>query len=245
MAQNTDCKEVRIWGIKFNLLTVSEIVCIVNKWIMTGRKGIHLTGVNAYTVAMSQNDNMLRNAILDSDIVNVDSYLPTKYLRKKGFEIQDRVPTPEVFEALLKNADQNKQSVYLLGATDKTLEKLVNVLKYEYPHIVLQGYHNGYFDDSEESMIVENIAALAPDYLYIAMPSPKKEHFIMSYKHLLNVGCLYGVGGAFEAKVGDLRRPPEALSKYGMEGLLRVLRKPGVYAKRLPKIIAFIRLARK
>lgn len=237
-----DLKSVAIWNVKFNLLTASEIALVVNSWILSGKKGIHLTGVNAYTVAIAQNDAKLKEAILDSDIVNVDSYLPTKYLNKKGYKIKTRVPTPDVFEALLQNADNNAQRVYFLGATDETLQKLLPIIKNEYPHILVVGYRNGYFADNEELRLVDEISGLAPDYLFIALPSPKKEHFIMTYKHVMNVGCFYGVGGAFEAKAGVLHRPPKFLSAHGMEGLLRVLRKPKVYAKRIPKIISFLRM---
>ena len=38
---NKDLKEIKIWNVKYNLLTISEIVDIVNEWLDEGRKGIH------------------------------------------------------------------------------------------------------------------------------------------------------------------------------------------------------------
>ena len=93
-----ELKEVRIWNVKYNLLTTSEIADIVSHWIDEGRKGIHLTGANADTIALAQTDQLLQRAIMDSDIVNVDSTLPAYFLRRKGYALKERVPTPDVME---------------------------------------------------------------------------------------------------------------------------------------------------
>lgn len=74
------------------------------------------------------------------------------------------------------------------------------------------------------------------------MPSPRKEHFILKYKHTIDVGVFLGVGGAFDARANVLKRPPTFLRGHGMEAFLRVLRKPKVYGKRLGIFIDFIKL---
>lgn len=238
-----DLKEVRIWNIKYNLLTVSEIADIVSKWIDEGRKGIHLTGANADTVALAQNDQLLREAIIDSDIVNVDSTLPTFFLKRKGYDIKGRVPTPEVMDELLATANRKKQKVFFLGAKQETLNKLKTVIQYEYPDLIIAGMQNGYYRKEDEGKVVETISAAAPDYLFIALPSPAKEHFILRYKKQINVGVFYGIGGAFDAKSGVFKRPPKWLREHGIEYMLRLLRRPNVYAKRIPLTVKFIKLA--
>ena len=240
-----DLKEVRIWNIKYNLLTEKEIVDIVNIWLDQGRKGIHLTGVDASVAYLAQNDDSLRKAILSSDIVNVDSFLPAKMLSQKGYKIKRRVPTPDLMEELLKSADNREQKVYLLGAKGETLNKLVGILKHDYPHLKIVGYRNGYYFDSEEQMIAEEISQLSPDYLFIALPSPRKENFILKYKQIINVGVFLGVGGAFDARANVLKRPPKLLRGYGLEAVLRIMRNPIAYGNRVKKIIAFYLMAQK
>ena len=240
-----DLKEIKIWNIKYNLLTREEIVDIVSTWIAEGRKGIHLTGANPETVALAQKDAFLREALLDSDIVNVDSYLPTRYLSKKGYPMKKRVPTPEVFEDLLQSANDNKQRVFFLGAKQETLDLLITVIERRYPDLIISGMQNGYYGKENEEKVAKQIAETTSDYLFIGMSSPLKEHFIMKYKHTINVGCLYGVGGAFDAMAGVLKRPPKYLRGFGMEYWLRVIRNPKVYAKRMPLYIQFLKLARK
>lgn len=238
-----DLKEVRIWNIKYNLLTLSEIVDIVNKWLDEGRRGIHLTGVNPEQVAIAQSDKLLHQAIVESDIVNVDSFLPTIFLQRKGYSFNHRIPTPDVFEELLKCAHEKKQKVYFFGAKQETLDVLKKKLETEYPNMNIVGMRNGYYSDEEEPIIADEINRLAPDYLFIGISSPRKERFILKYKHVINAGVFYGVGGAFDAKAGVLSRPPKWLQGFGMEYWLRLIRNPKVYGKRMPLYFKFIKLA--
>lgn len=240
---NQDLKEIKIWNIKYNLLTISEIVDIVNKWLDEGRKGVHLTGVNPEQIAIAQDDKLLHQAILESDIVNVDSFLPTKFLLMKGYNFYHRVPTPEVFEEFMKCANEKRQKVFFFGAKQETLDIMRGVLEKEYPNMQIVGMRNGYYTEDEEAGIAESISQLGPDFLFIGMPSPRKERFILKYKHQINVGCFYGVGGAFDAKAGVLNRPPKWLQHGGIEYWLRVIREPKVYGKRMPLYFKFLKLA--
>ncbi|MBR3744640.1 MAG: WecB/TagA/CpsF family glycosyltransferase [Bacteroidales bacterium] len=240
-----DLKEIKIWNIKYNLLTEAEIADIVVDWISKGKRGIHITGVNADIVGLAQDDVFLREAILDSDIVNVDSMLPAHYLQKRGYSIKGRVATPDVMEELLKKANERGQKVYFLGAKQDTLDKLKTVLEDEYPNLQIVGMQNGYYDVEEEEQIVSRINESAPDYLFIAFPSPRKEQFILKYKHSIDVGVFYGIGGALDAKAGVLKRPPKWLRGFGIEGVLRVIRKPGVHIKRMPLTLKFFDVARR
>ena len=237
-----DLKEIRIWNIKYNLLTIPEIVAIVSNWLDEGRRGIHLTGANPETIAIAQKDQLLHQAIMDSDIVNVDSFLPTKFLKLKGYHFNHRVPTPEVFEEFMKCANEKRQKVFFFGAKQDTLEKMKKVLEAEYPNMNIVGMRNGYYTDEEEEAIAEEINRLAPDYLFVGISSPRKERFILKYKKKINVGVFYGVGGAFDAKAGVLSRPPRWLQHAGMEYWLRVIRNPKVYGKRMPLYFDFLKL---
>ena len=238
-----DLKEVRIWNIKLNLLTVDEIVAIVTQWVDEGKRNIHLTGVSADVAALAQNNELLREAILSSDIVNVDSFIPTYLLKRKGYPIKERVPCPDIMEGFFRYANEKKKKVYFLGAKATTLELLVPIIKKDYPNLIIVGTQDGYYTEAEEESIADRISSVSPDFLFIAMPTPKKELFIKTYKNRINVGVFYGIGGAFEARTGEVKRPPHFLRGNGLEGILRVLKRPRVYAKRLPMLYRFYKYA--
>lgn len=237
--------EVFIWNVKFNILDIGELVSTVDSWLSEGRRGIQLTGIDYNVVVQAQKDELLRRSIMESDIANVDSYLPAKYLKKAGYGKGKRVPTPDVMDALLEQARRTGRKVFFLGATDEVLLKLKSVLESEYPGLAIAGMRNGYFSDADEPSLIAEIKETAPDYLFIGMPSPRKEIFIAKYRKTLPVGCFYGVGGAFDAKAGVFRRPPRWLQGHGMEGVLRMLRRPGTYGRRFRSYMEFFRIVKK
>lgn len=240
-----DLKEVQIWNVKYNLLSKEEIVSTVVGWINEGKKGIHMTALDACVTVLAQKDQLVRKAILESDIVSVDSYLPARMLAKKGYDIKHRVPGPELMEALLKDADANGRKVFFLGAKEDTLQALTKIISADYPNLVIAGCRNGYFSDSEEEEIAKQISELAPDYLFIGMPSPKKEQFILKYKSVIDAGVLFGVGGAFDARANVLKRPQGFLGEHGLEGFFRIIRRPRLYGNRIGTLCEFIKLVAK
>lgn len=229
---------------KYNLLTPAEIADVVVQWLEEGKRGIHLTGANWETVGMAQEEELLREAIMDSDIVNVDSTQPARYIRKIGYNIKERAATPDVMEELLKKANERRQKVFFLGSKQDTLDKLKVTLVNEYPNLKIVGMQNGYYDMKEEEIVINKIDSLSPDYLFIAFPSPRKEQFILKYKNRINVGVFYGVGGALDAKAGVLKRPPKWLRGHGLEAFFRVIRSPK-YLKRLPLLLSFYKVVNK
>lgn len=226
---------IHIWGIKFNLLTKRQIVDFVQEQLSSGRRGLHLTGVNPETVVDAQRIDILREAILDSDIVNVDNMLVMCCLRRCGFDVPERCATPDVFEMMLESANRHGQSVYLLGAEQEVVEKMVENVTKQYPSLRIVGYRNGFFTSDMEPAIVEDIRVLSPDYLFLGLPTPMKESFIMRHKADLNAGVCYGIGGAFDVKGEKVKRAPQWACKIGLEGILRVMQNPRNYGRRITK----------
>ena len=239
----TDSRRIEIWNIKVNLLDVAQIVDLINERLSAGSKGLYFTPVDANVVMLAQKDEKLRDAILASDITNVDSYLPAKYLKKAGFPIEGRVPTPDVMDALLERASATGQKVYFLGAKDSTLEILRDVVSKRFPGVVIAGMRNGYFSDEEYAAVADEISAASPDILFVGMPSPKKETFVLSCKDTMDCGVIYCVGGAFDAMAGILPRPPKWVMVGPMEGVFRILRNPKVYWKRAIVCFQFMAFA--
>lgn len=226
---------IHIWGIKFNPWTKAEIVDRMLRLIDEGETGIHLTGVNPETIVDAQKYPELKQAINDSDIVNVDNMFVTMALRLLGYPIPERAATPDIFEMLLKKAHEKHQTIYFLGAEKDVLDHMVATVQTEYSGLTIIGQHDGYYALEREPEIVDEIALLAPTYLFLGLPSPRKEAFIQAYKSRLNAAVCYGIGGAFDVKGGKVRRAPAWVCKIGLEGLIRILQNPRNYGKRIFK----------
>lgn len=234
-------KEIHIWGIKFTPYTKQELVDAVQQMLDSGRRGIHLTGVNPETVVAAQHNAELKRAINESDIVNIDNMLVLKCLRRSGYKVPERAATPDMFELFLRTAEIRGQSVYFLGASEEVSLKMVENIKKQYPRLKIAGRRNGFYEDEAE--VTREIAALHPDYLFLGLPSPQKELFILHHKHELNCGVCYGVGGAFDVKGERIKRAPAWLCRIGLEGTIRILKAPWRYGGRITKFYPeFLRL---
>ena len=218
-------------GIKINPIGVEEISSITEEWLSVGKKGLQITGVNLEQIALLSKNSKFADYINASDIVNIDGVIVSKYLKLKGYTACERTLCADILDTLLTNANQYNRSIFLLGATQDTIEILVDNIQHKYPNIRIVGFNNGFFSD--EKVIVDKIAQESPDYLFIGMPSPFKERFITTYKDVRGVGICFGVGGMFDIMAGKVQRAPIRVQKMGLEWLYRITQNPIGHTKRV------------
>jgi N-acetylglucosaminyldiphosphoundecaprenol N-acetyl-beta-D-mannosaminyltransferase len=116
--------------------------------------------------------------------------------------------------------------VYLLGAARDVLEAAAARLQERHPGIAIVGQQHGYFKDGEEEEVAAAIAAARPDVLFVAMTSPRKEHFLARWSGRLGVPVCHGVGGSLDVIAGKVERAPAAWQRLGLEWLYRVKQEP-------------------
>ena len=224
-------KTINIWGIKFNLFNLKEFVSKIDERIQNNETPIHITGVNPETVVHASQDVFMQKAVMESDFVNIDNTTILKTLRILGYPAPTRVATPDLFEALLDLSYKNGYKVYILGAREFVLKNAIENIQKDYPSLIIKGHH-GYYPRENEELIINEISHFAPTMLFIALPSPEKEKFIMKYKNNINVKVFLGVGGAVDCRAGLVKRASIKLRNYGLEGIHRALQNPIYYGNK-------------
>lgn len=231
-------------GIKINPITTEQALEYVEDCFAKNKKGIQITGVNIEQFALLNKNKNFKDYVNSSDIVNIDGIVVYLYLKLKFYKVKQRTLCADIMEAMLQKANEKGRSIYLLGAEEETVKKLVEVVGGKYPNIKIVGYHNGFFKD--EKAIVNDIASKSPDYLFIGMPSPFKERFITTYKNELNTGICFGVGGMFDILAGVAKRAPEKYQKLGIEWIYRITQNPKGHSRRvfralMPALCVFLK----
>lgn len=181
--------------------------------------------VNVAKLVSMQSDAELRTAVLACDIINVDGMGIVLGGRFLGKNIPERVTGIDLFYHLLKYAEENGHSVFLLGAKPQVVEDAVVKLRKQYPQLNIAGFHHGYFWDNEAA-VVDKIRQSGATLLFVAITSPKKEQFINRWRERLGVKFAMGVGGTFDIVAGVTRRAPLWMQKAGLEWLYRVIQEP-------------------
>jgi N-acetylglucosaminyldiphosphoundecaprenol N-acetyl-beta-D-mannosaminyltransferase len=74
--------------------------------------------------------------------------------------------------------------------------------------------------------VVDAIAALRPDILFVAINSPRKEEFLARWQREMRVPFAMGVGGTFDVMARLTKRAPRWMQRSGFEWFYRFLQEP-------------------
>jgi len=203
-----------------------ETMQIVEEAIVK-KKQIHHTVVNAGKIVAMQKDKELRESVNGANIVNADGQAVVWASEMLKKPLKERVAGIDLFQALLKKANEKNYTVYLLGAEETILGKLTGEIQNSFGQGRIAGAHHGFFPDSQETRIVQNIAESGADMLFVAMSSPRKENFLHRNREALkNIPFIMGVGGSFDVMAGKTKRAPKWMQNAGLEWFYRFQQEP-------------------
>jgi N-acetylglucosaminyldiphosphoundecaprenol N-acetyl-beta-D-mannosaminyltransferase len=220
-----------VLGLPIDLLDMHGTVQEIERMVAAG--GVHQHVVlNASKVVQAQGDGTLREAIEGCDIVNADGMSVVWAGRLLGVPVPERVAGIDLMDQLLTKAAEKRWPVYFLGARNDVVARAVEVETQRHTGLVVAGFRNGYWSPAEEQTVVQEIADVHPTLLFVAMPSPKKEQFLLRHKHVLKVPFVMGVGGSFDVVAGVTTRAPRWMQRTGLEWAYRFKQEPRRMAKR-------------
>ena len=158
--------KVNILGIEFDNFTqkgfVQQLIADsqqhLNRFVVTA---------NPEIVLAATHDPQYHQIINHADYVTADGIGIVKGAQILGTPLAERVTGFDTMQALLQYADQNQKKVYFLGGKPAVSAALRNVIKEKYPHLVIAGMHDGYFNDEEP--IVHKIQQVQPDFVFVAL----------------------------------------------------------------------------
>jgi N-acetylglucosaminyldiphosphoundecaprenol N-acetyl-beta-D-mannosaminyltransferase len=139
----------------------------------------------------------------------------------------------ELMVELIKESGKHGYKIFFLGSPEALLNKVRDKINSDYPMLSDKvAFQHGYYNvQKEEAAVVQKIADFAPDFIFVAFGSPRKEEFIIKYQHQLNAKVIMGVGGSFEYFVGDVKLD-SFTKKMGLRWLVRTIQDPKRLAKR-------------
>lgn len=218
-------KEINIFNIKLHPLKRIDFISIIKSHLKNGNQ-ITQFGVNSDIVNQIVRNEEYCRALNNADLVNIDGMSVVWALRFLGFDVPERVATPDLADEVLALAEKEKFSIYLLGARELILSQCIEKLKNTLPGLQVAGFRNGYYKPEEESLLIDLINDAKPDILLIGMTSPKKEFFCEKYRQSLQVKYILGVGGYFDILAGYTKRAPRWMQNIGMEWFFRLIQEP-------------------
>lgn len=161
-----------------------------------------------------------------------------------GKPLPERVAGFDLSMGLMDRMSKFGGRVFLFGskpgvADEAAAEKLTQ----KYPGLEIAGTRNGYFAESDEEEIINEINSSNADLLMVCLGAPKQEKWINKYKDRLNVKLCIGAGGSLDVVAGNVKRAPEIFIKLNLEWFYRLCKQPSRIGRfmALPKFILTVK----
>lgn len=216
---------IEMMGCQIDNLSMAETLETIERFIQTGQPHQHVV-VNVDKLVKASRDEKLRRIINDCPLINVDGMPVVWASRLLGKPLKERVAGVDLFESLMGRSAEKGWRIYLLGAREDVVSKVKQIYEQKYSGLTIAGYRNGYWQPEEEAEVIQHIKAARPDVLFVAISSPKKEHFLGLYQAEMRIPFAMGVGGTFDVAVGKVKRAPVWMQNAGLEWFYRFLQEP-------------------
>lgn len=215
-----------------------ELINNLEKNILTDEKAFVITA-NPETLMLGT-EILEFDSILKSEMTTIvpDGIGIVKAAKILGYPIRERIAGIELAQRLLKFLDMNGRSLFLFGAEDEVLQKLVCKIQKEYSRINLLGYQNGFVEDKD--LVLQNILKLQPDVVLVALGIPMQELLIARYYNKFSKGIFMGVGGAFDVLSDTKKRAPQVFIDFNLEWLYRITSEPKRIKRFLHSNVRFV-----
>ena len=212
-------------GFSVDAISLEQTAAMAAEAIAARRPIVHCS-LNALKVVEACRDPQVRRMLEDFDLLTADGASVAWGLRLLGGGPAERVAGVDLMARLLSEGASRGWRFYFLGASPEVSASLPSLVASEFPGARVAGAHHGYFGAEEENRIVRLIRDSAADVLFIGMPSPRKERFLLEHREALAVPFAMGVGGGLDLLAGKTRRAPVWMRRTGLEWSYRVLQEP-------------------
>lgn len=185
--------------------------------------------INPHSYVTAKKDDFFHEALSSSDILIPDGsgiVLAAKQLYGKSIE---KIAGYNLHAFLLDEMNQKGAKVFYMGASEKTLVRISEKIKKEYPNIQVASYSPPFkeqFSSSENSTIIKHINEFNPDVLFIGMTAPKQEKWLHAHKDELKFTIASSIGAVFDFYADIVPRPKTFWIRHHLEWFVRLISEP-------------------
>ncbi len=189
---------------------------------------IYLTSANGEVLSRCATEKDVGRLFRAADLISADGQPLVSISRlKSATPLPERVATTDLFDVVADKASALGLSFYLFGADDIENARAVAAVRSKFPNLNIVGASHGFLKGDELRTKVNEINALAPDYLWLALGVPYEQAFVRDYaQHLGNVGVIKTSGGLFNFLSGSRVRAPVWMQKMSLEWAWRIYQEP-------------------
>ena len=182
--------------------------------------------VNAHCVNLATRHDDYAASLQNSDALLPDGSGIRLAARLAGTNTGDNLNGTDLFPYVCERAAARGTPIFLLGGSPGIAAAAAAAMQARFPDLIVAGTQHGYFNDSENGAVVEQINASGAAILFVGFGVPRQELWIARHRDQIDVPLLLGVGGLFDYYSGRIPRAPLLLRRLGCEWMWRLLQEP-------------------
>jgi exopolysaccharide biosynthesis WecB/TagA/CpsF family protein len=222
---------ITLGGLRLAVLDLEQTADFMIELVFPQRqftRPLYLTSANGEVLARCSTEPMTDRLFRAADLINADGQpLVTVSRFKSSTPLPERVATTDLFHVVARKAQTAGLTFYMFGADEAENAAAVANVRRLYPDLNIIGHSHGFLRGDALRAKVDEINALAPDYLWVALGVPYEQAFVAEFTPRLNkVGVIKTSGGLFNFLSGSRPRAPRWMQDAGFEWLWRIWLEP-------------------
>jgi exopolysaccharide biosynthesis WecB/TagA/CpsF family protein len=222
---------VRVGGLDIARLDLDATAHLMVRLVQThvrGERPLNFTSANGEVIARCRSNPAFAKLIDDADLVSADGQPLVFASRLFGrAALPERVATTDLYDRVAARSERAGATFYLLGASEEVNRRTYEITRKKYPGLRIVGRSHGFLAGAALEAKIDEIDALAPDILWLAMGVPAEQIFVERWSpRLKNVGLIKTSGGLFDFYSGAKPRAPKSVQTLGLEWAYRILVEP-------------------
>lgn len=199
--------------------------------------------INPHSYCIAKKDKIFEKALKASNILLPDGIgivWAEKFLNSNNIK---KIAGFDLFLFLMQKLNTDNGSVFFLGSSDKTLEKIKLKCSIDYPNILTSSYSPPFrvaFSEQDSKVMVKRVNDFQPDILFVGMTAPKQEKWVYQFEDQLKVRNICSIGAVFDFYAGNTNRAPKFIIKLGLEWLHRSINNRRLLVRNLTSNPKFI-----
>jgi len=222
---------ISLGGLRLAVLDLEQTANFMIDMVFPERRvdrPLYLTSANGEVLARCATEPMTGRLFRAADLINADGQpLVTASRLRSSTPLPERVATTDLFHVVARKVAAAGLTFYMFGADEEENAAAVANVREMYPDLRIVGHSHGYLRGDALRAKVDEINALAPDYLWVALGVPYEQTFVEEFTpRLSNVGVIKTSGGLFNFLSGSRPRAPHWMRQIGLEWAWRIWLEP-------------------
>src|ERR1700684_4186443 len=173
---------ISLGGLRLAVLDIEQTANFMIDQVFPQRRvgrPLYLTSANGEVLARCSTEPMTDRLFRAADLINADGQpLVTVSRLNSSTPLPERVATTDLFHVVARKAEEAGLTFYMFGADEEENAAAVANVQKMYPDLRIVGHSHGYLRGDALRAKVDEINALAPDCLWVALGVPYEQAFV-------------------------------------------------------------------